>query len=307
MDQPRQPTRRVGPHLAPALAIVLLAVAGVALLMAGTVPGGPVVTIDPTPTVTPSAAPAAASQTIGYEASPPAVSPSPSPRAPTTAPTAGPTLEPSPALDPPPREGPFEIDLYEKGDFVSEASKIWCVPAAMQTMVNIMSPGADDSTAIQKRYYALARKLSPPTLEGAGAEPEGWAAALDRLGYGPYAVAVEPTRASAIHAAARALRMTGRPVGLLVWRGAHSWVMSGFRATADPALTDDFTVTHVVIEDVWYPRISSIWGRSRPPDSLVPVGLLPEDYLRWKRPTGPYPGKDGKFVLVVPTAGPTDG
>ena len=78
--------------------------------------------------------------------------------------------------------------------------------------------------------------------------------------------------------------------------------MSGFTATADPAQTDGFAVTAVRIEDVWYPRLSTIWGYSRPPDALVPVGLLPEDYLPWKRPSGPYPGKDGQFVVVIPTA-----
>jgi hypothetical protein len=61
-------------------------------------------------------------------------------------------------------------------------------------------------------------------------------------------------------------------------------------------------VTALRIEDVWYPRISTIWGPSRRPDVLVPVGLLPEDYLPWKRPTGRYPGKDGRFVLVIPVA-----
>ncbi len=96
--------------------------------------------------------------------------------------------------------------------------------------------------------------------------------------------------------------MTGRPADLLVWRGAHNWVVSGFRATNDPALGDDFTVTALRIEDVWYPRISTIWGPSRPPDALVPTGLLHEDYLPWKRPTGKYPGKDGKFVVVIPVA-----
>jgi hypothetical protein len=194
------------------------------------------------------------------------------------------------------------MDLYQKGDFVSESRKIFCVPAAMQTMVNIMSPGADHTGRTQREYYALARGLSPPTLRGDGAEPEGWAEGLNQLGFGPYVVDVQPTRTAAIHVAARALRMTGRPVGLLVWTGAHSWVMSGFKATADPALTDDFTVTHVNIEDVWYPRISSIWGESRPPDALVPVKLLPEDFLRWKRPNHPYPGKDGTYVIVIPVA-----
>ena len=194
------------------------------------------------------------------------------------------------------------MDLYQRGDFVSEMNKVSCVPAAMQTIINILSPGADTSTATQARLYTLARKLSPATLKGPGAEPEGWAKGLTQLGYGPYVVNVQPTRAAAIKAAARALRLTGRPVGILAWRGAHSWVMSGFRATADPALTDRFTVTAVNIEDVWYPRISSIWGASRPPDTLVAVGLLPEDILPWRRPTGSYPGKDGKYVLVLPVA-----
>jgi hypothetical protein len=76
--------------------------------------------------------------------------------------------------------------------------------------------------------------------------------------------------------------------------------LSGFKATADPAYTNKFKVTHVYIEDVWYPRISSIWGPSGGPGSLVPVDRLDEDYLRWRRPTGPYPHKDGKYVLVVP-------
>jgi hypothetical protein len=174
----------------------------------------------------------------------------------------------------------------------------------MQTMVNIMEPGTDRSSATQRRLYALARRLSPKTLVGAGAEPEGWARGLEELGYGRYVVAAESSRGAAIESAARALRLTGRPVGLLTWRGAHSWVMSGFRATADPAFTDDFDVTGIYVEDVWYPAVSSIWGRSSPPDTLVPVSKLGEDYLPWRRPTRRYPDKDRKFILVLPAGEP---
>jgi hypothetical protein len=169
-------------------------------------------------------------------------------------------------------------------------------------MINIMSPGADTSRARQKRLQTLARKLGPAPDKGS--EPEGEARALDASGVGPYRVVVAASRSAAIKAAARAIRMTGRPVALLVWRGAHNWVMSGFRSTADPALTDDYKVTHLRIEDVWYPRISNIWGESRPPDALVPVGLMSEDYLPWRRPTGRYPDKDGRYVLIVPMARP---
>ena len=58
----------------------------------------------------------------------------------------------------------FSIDLYRRGDFVSEMNKVSCVPAAMQTMINIMSTGADTSVATQRRLYALARRLSPQPL-----------------------------------------------------------------------------------------------------------------------------------------------
>ncbi len=208
---------------------------------------------------------------------------------------------PGPSLDPPPAPGPFAMDLYRKDSFVSELKPIFCVPAAMQTSINIMKHGHTDVTiATQRSLYKLARQFSGPKLSGAGAEPEGWAEGLNQLGYGPYVVDARASRKDAIHVAAQALRMTGRPVGLLVWRGAHSWVMSGFTATADPAYTSDFQVTGLRIEDVWYPRISSIWGASRPPDALVAAGLMSQDYLQWRRPTARYPGKDGKFVLVIP-------
>jgi hypothetical protein len=76
--------------------------------------------------------------------------------------------------------------------------------------------------------------------------------------------------------------------------------MSGFTATADPALTDAFTVTAVRIEDVWYPRFSTIWGYSRPPDTNVAVFNLPRDFLPWRMP-GSYPDKAYKYVIVIPT------
>ncbi|MGH2464108.1 MAG: hypothetical protein ACRDGI_01475 [Candidatus Limnocylindrales bacterium] len=210
---------------------------------------------------------------------------------------------PSPSVPvPSPRArpaGPFAMDLYRKGDYVGELTKVWCLPAAMQTSMNIMAAGADTTRATQARIFSIARKLAPAP-DGA-AEPEGWALGLTKLGYGAYAVTEKGSIAASIHLVARQIRLTNRPAGLLVWRGAHSWVVSGFTATADPALTDSFTVTAVRIEDVWYPRFSTIWGYSRSPDALVPVSALGADYLPWKRPTGRYPGKDGRYVVVIPT------
>jgi len=218
-------------------------------------------------------------------------------------PDPSPVLDPPPpTLDPPPTAGRFTIDLYDEGDFVSQARADWCVPASILAMMNMIDRDGDGPTPTQRNLDRLARSLSTPRLRGVGSEPEGFAGSLDRLGVGPYEVRTERTRSAAIQSAARALRLTGRPVGLLIWRGAHAWVMSGFRATADPAYTDDFRVTHVYVVDPWYPRVSSIWGPARPPDASVPVRRLAEDYLAWRRPAVRYPEKDGRFVLVIPVA-----
>ena len=183
----------------------------------------------------------------------------------------------------------------------SEFEPWYCLPAAMQTMINIMEPGRPDRTLrTQERLYRLARRYSSEKLWGKGAEPIGWARALERLGYGDWEVVAYRRRADAIKVAVKRLRMTGKPVGMLTWRGAHSWVISGFSATADPALTNRYRVTRIVIEDVWYPRVSTIWGPSDPPGTWMRADDLGRDYLRYKRPGRRYPGLDGNYVLVVP-------
>ena len=293
-----------GSTLVVAALAVVVALAG---LFAGIGPFAPVVAVAPSPS--PSSGVAAATATPAPTRSPAATasaSPSPSPSAPPS-PTPGPTPVPTPTPEPTPvaaidlpATGPVEVNLYGRRDFVSQVEKDMCVSGAMQTMLNITNTIDDRSARTQYRIAALALRLSKHP--DGGTEPEGWAAGLQRMGAGKYRVDVAPYRSTAILRAARRIVETGRPVGLLVWRGAHSWVMHGFRATGNPLTNPDARITHVWISDPWYPRVSSIWGASRPPNSLVPVGKLREDYLPWRRPTGRYPGKDGRFVMVMPVA-----
>ena len=163
----------------------------------------------------------------------------------------------------------------------------------------------DGTVPSQRRLDRLARSLSSDRLVGPGSEPEGWAGALNKLGFGPYVVVSVKTRDGAIKAAARAMALTGRPVGLLMWRGAHAWVMSGFEATANPATTDDFRVTHIRVVDPWYPRTSSIWGAGQRPDTRIAVSRLADDFLPWRRPAVRYTEKDGQYVLILPVAEPS--
>jgi hypothetical protein len=92
---------------------------------------------------------------------------------------------------------------------------------------------------------------------------------------------------------------------LLAWRGAHAWVMTGFRANADPAIFADAAVEGAFILDPWYPRVSRIWGPSDPPNTFQDAKEMVRNYLPWKRPEGAYPGRDGRFLYLAPveTAG----
>ena len=207
----------------------------------------------------------------------------------------------------------FRMDVAGKGDYVAQANFVQCVGASMQMMLNMIEPKNDRSAKTQLKLQKLARTLSGPSRDGRtrqGASVRGWTAGLNTLGAGPYQLLGTDTLDEALRVAARAIRETGRPVGLLVWRGRHAWVMSGFTATADPRLTDDFKVTGAVILDPLYPHGSKVWGPSpKPRETLTPkeVGrqFVPRRQGNWPMGTSASPWSilstlGGKYVLVLP-------
>jgi hypothetical protein len=206
---------------------------------------------------------------------------------------------------------PFRLDLADRNDFVPQVNFVQCVGASMQMMLNIMG-GSDRSTRTQGRLQAIARDLSGPTRAGfkrQGASVRGWSAGLNMLDAGPYRIVGGQTLQEALRLAARAIRETGKPVGLLVWSGRHAWVMSGFQATADPLRTNDFRVTRAIVLDPLYPYGSSRWGPSpRPRESVSPATLgrqfVPRRRGTWAgAPTGPgaqtLSALAGKYVIVM--------
>jgi hypothetical protein len=124
---------------------------------------------------------------------------------------------------------------------------------------------------------------------------------MEAYGATGYEIRAYERRGDALVDAARALRATGKPVILIAWRGAHTWVMTGYRADADPMVFDDATVTGTYIYDPWYPRISSIWGPSDKPGVFQNAAEMRRNYLVWRRPEGRYPDRDGLYLAVVPT------
>lgn len=200
---------------------------------------------------------------------------------------------------------PYTLDLGSRSDYVGQTNLVQCVGASMQMMLNMIEPGADRTAKTQLRLQRLARRWSPPRLDGGvrkGASVVGWATGLSLEGAGPYKVVGVDSLDEAMLVAARAMRRTGRPVGLLVWRGRHAWVMSGFRATGDPLLAGNL-VTAAMIEDPLHPYGgSSKWGRSPSPGEALTVKEVGRQFVRRRSGFSIWstPDLSGKYVLVLP-------
>jgi hypothetical protein len=125
--------------------------------------------------------------------------------------------------------------------------------------------------------------------------------ALEAYGAPGYEIRAYESRGHALREAAKGMMTTGSPVILIAWRGAHTWVMNGFRADADPTLFGDAVVSGAYILDPWYPRVSSIWGPSDAPGTFQDHDEMVRNFRPWERPEGTYPDRDGKFLVLMPT------
>ena len=95
--------------------------------------------------------------------------------------------------------------------------------------------------------------------------PAAISLALSAYGVKGYEVRAYESRVDAMHDAAIALTETHKPVVLLPWWGAHTWIMTGYRADADPTIFANARVSGLYILDPWYPRVSASGGhRIRP-------------------------------------------
>jgi hypothetical protein len=203
----------------------------------------------------------------------------------------------APATPDAPKREAFAMNLARRVDFVAQYTFEWCVGASLQMTINMSTAESRTSRSDQQQLWEMARDRSSSPF--GGANPIGWVATLNELGLGPYRLVSLPTFDEAVATAASAIRGTRRPVGLVMWRGRHAWVMSGFEATADPRHFDDFAVKRVRVHDPLYPHGSSVWGKSPRPNSLISLDTLARQYVirdRGRVNLGVPPG----WLLVLP-------
>ena len=226
-----------------------------------------------------------------------------------------PTLSLAPGQTPPPTPTPTPKPVRKKVDvdilaarhidpnsvFNSEIDHEWCAPAGVEMALDVLGIRQASDDFQRELFSRTSEWESWRDSHNGGWGPATMRAALEAYGANGYVVRAYERRQDALREAAKAIERTGAPVILLAWRGAHTWVMTGFHATADPRIFNDAVVTGAYILDPWYPRDSSIWGPSDGPGVFQDDSEMVRNYLPWQRPEGAYPGRDGNFIAVVPT------
>lgn len=179
----------------------------------------------------------------------------------------------------------------------------YCVPTTIQMMFNLIKGESDRSKANQTKYWKYAQEHSRYPVRDNGADPAGWVAALKNWGAGSFTVGVHTTMQEGLRAAAKRMRLTGKPVGLIVWgtsgTGGHAWVMTGFASTADPKLTDAYTVSSVQAMGSLWPY-GTINGKPYDPGPKEWVEYS-ELQRKFTKLVDPYsPAWNGRWITVLP-------
>jgi hypothetical protein len=231
--------------------------------------------------------------------------PTRTPRPATDAPrtrSASPTPAPTPTRRPVRKPVHLSLRVADPDTmFASQVENTTCAPAGLQ-MVLAMHGHAGTSATFQRKLHArLDEWETRSDAKAGGWGPAAMVEALAAYGVKGYQLRAYDNRNQALRDAAIAITRTGAPAILIAWRGAHTWVMTGYTADGDPTVFGNARITGVHIFDPWYPRVSSIWGPSDPPGTLQDLSEIRRNYLQWRRPEGSYQGRDGKYLIVIPT------
>jgi hypothetical protein len=238
-------------------------------------------------------------------ATPRAIADGPGSLEPVVIPSHGPVTTPTPA----PVRSAVTVKLVEDHGavFTSQVTEKDCAVAATQMILTILGLGNPSPEFQLEIGSRIGEWESLQDSHNGGWGPAAVSLALAAYGAPGYEPWAYWSYADAMRDAAIAISTTGKPVALFPWWGAHTWVMTGYQADADPTVFADAIITGVYILDPWYPRTSSIWGPSDPPGNLEtmaemrrnwPVGTARDG---WTRPGGVYPERDGRFVVLLPT------
>jgi hypothetical protein len=196
---------------------------------------------------------------------------------------------------PPPVQRTRTVDLSRPGAAVTQYTSYWCVPAATQTMLNLVRGTSDRSYATQARLYRELRAANKYTYPTLGNDVRGWARVLTAhlpagMGYSDHSFS---SQGAAYAAIVDSMDRTGRPVGIVVDRGSHAWTILGFRVTETVGVPGSRTILgFYVVGPLGSPR--DPW-----PKAYYTVSQLSARFTRYHESTRVVVW-EGKYVIVEP-------
>jgi hypothetical protein len=192
------------------------------------------------------------------------------------------------------------INVYRTGVFTTQKTWYYCTAADVQIIRNIVRHVESHSRAAQDRYFAYMRnhmRYDIPVKHGV--DPAGWTAGMRHFIDDRYRLVRSATFGSLLRSAVRSLRRTNLPVALFVDHGNHGWVLHGFTATADPAVTSDFTVTSVRVTGPLWGRQNATYGYDMKPNKKLTRNQLRDFVTRWHYPPIRMVW-EGEFLSIQP-------
>jgi len=193
------------------------------------------------------------------------------------------------------------INLYRTGVFTTQKTWYYCTAADVQIIRNIVRHEDDHSRAGQDRYFNYMRdhmRYNIPVKQGV--DPAGWTAGMRHFVDDRYRLVRSATFTSLIRSAVKALRRTNLPVALFVDHGNHGWVLHGFSATADPAVTNDFKVLSVRVTGPLWGRQNRTYGYDMKPNKKLTRAQLKDFVTRWHYAAIRMVW-EGEYLSIAPT------
>ena len=140
--------------------------------------------------------------------------PTPAPT-PTPDPTTAPTPTPDPTAGPTPTPAPTpkiaSLLVYRRSAIVRQYTNYWCVPAATQTMWNLIRGESNTSYLRQSTLYKQIRQHNRYTYSTKGNDVQGWAWALRRYTSQPYYARAYLSKTAALNVDRRVARPDPAP------------------------------------------------------------------------------------------------
>ena len=195
------------------------------------------------------------------------------------------------------------MSIWRNGAFATQYLDASCVGATIQMTLDLV----DGSRIATRKRSSSSTSPTPPPNRSTRSQT---AAPIRRVGHSRSTTSApqtaggwvnEPSMQSALQVAATQLRETNKPIGLLVHYGRHAWLMTGFESTADPATTNDFTVTAAEVVGPLWPDGTLNGEHFDPgPGTWMNTNDLARKFNEYVEPD--QPAWYGKFVIVVPRA-----